>query len=198
MQTDPCFSVKQHRGHVCTRKDDDNGQGKAILRHLGAILWRFGPISWPFCGALGPSHRHHHHLGAILCALGPSRSHVGAILRKRLDLILQGAHRSLKTNAFEAISGQSWCYFGAILGPSDSNLSRCAPHLENGPCLDCPEALLEPSRKHLAAIGTAILRPVALHRLSKTPSCGVQECIFTSANILQHIRPSKGTTLSPS
>ena len=138
MQTDPCFSVKQHRGHVCTRKDDDNGQGKAILRHLGAILWRFGPISWPFCGALGPSHRHHHHLGAILCALGQSRSHVGAILRKRLDLILQGAHRSLKTNAFEAISGQSWCYFGAILGPSDSNFSRCAAHLENGPILGLP------------------------------------------------------------
>ena len=148
----------------------------------------------PPCGILGPS-----------CgALDPSRGHFVAlcghliVITKRLDLILQGAHRSLETNAFEAISGQSWCYFEAILGSPHSNLSRCAPHLENGPCLDCPEALLEPSRKHLAAIGTAILRPVALHRLSKTPSCRVQECIFTSANILQHIRPSKGTTLSPS
>ena len=70
-------------------------------------------ISGPFCGALGPSRGH---LGAIL---GPCWA--------PLDLIFQGAQRTLKTDHSWIALGPSWGHLGTISGPSGGHLGASGP-----------------------------------------------------------------------
>ena len=79
-------------------------------------------ISGPFCGALGPSRGH---LGAIL---GPRWA--------RLDLIFQGAQRTLKTDHFWIALRPSWSHLGTISGPSGG------PSWGQWPFIGCPRPLL--------------------------------------------------------